>query len=199
MKKYWSYLVMILTFLGLMVLNPYQGYSQTNFANKLELKISYPIPNSQNTFKNVWEGVNSYCGSYNRLVTEHLFIGTLFQYSKFQINKEKIDLNTTSNTSSLAFLAGSNFEFIDKISLVFNLGLGYSWISYKNKDFDFSMKENGILILPKLNLEYLFFRNWGFGVSIAYPVVFEHFGDEAAEEDSTIRWWDIGGGVIFKF
>lgn len=191
--------VLLLVFGLMLVFNAFNQLKAQTDSNKLRIHVGYPTPNSRETFKDVWEGKISLDGSYCYFMKHNMFLGAIFNYSGFKINKSKIDLNTKGNYYSLHVLLGYAYYLAQNTILDFNASIGYTWINYENKDFDFSMDENGFSFLPRIDFEYLFINYLGFDISLSYPIVFEEFANDRGNDDSTIRWWDVGMGLILYF
>jgi hypothetical protein len=139
-----------------------------------------------------------------RQLKSHLLLGVLFDHARFEIdNLEIIEAapntrHTKSNISSGAIVGGVEYPLNKIINATFQIGLGYSWISLKNKPNNFSLKESGPMLRPLFAIQF-FSSKVGLSLSIAYPIVFEDFADDVGLDDATTRWWNFSGGIVYSF
>lgn len=197
--------ITIICLLTLLLYSSY-GYAQESNTNakNLSIVIHYPIPNSKETFKEVWEGIFSVAVTYQNLICRNLFWGGSFNYSYFQIDKSKLgfELNTKMHILSPSVIVGYKVHSIKTIHIEPKLGMGYSWILYRNKDFPEKAKrfdESGFHIEPLIAIQFSINDQVSLGVQSSYKIIFEHFGDYRTPEDSTIRYLNLGIGLHYNF
>ncbi|HEX9972106.1 MAG TPA: hypothetical protein VGD14_08560 [bacterium] len=178
--------------------------SQVSEQNQLEINLSYMVPNSEIVFKRSYGGIIGLNLKYLRRVTHTLLLGGLFEHSRFEIDdpdlidSAPITRHTKMKIYSGGIIGGVEYPMNKTINSIFQIGFGYSWVSLKNKPNNFSFTESGPLLRPLFTIQFLFSK-MGLSLSVAYPIIFEHFADNTSRDDSTIRWWDFSGGIVYSF
>jgi len=145
-------IIFFLTILFFSSLANDNAFSQILERDRLEINISYLVPHSEVVFKRAYGGIIGLDLKYLHQLKSHLLLGALFEHSRFKIDDPEvieaapITRHTKSNTSSGAIVGGVEYPLNKIINATFQIGLGYSWISLKNKPNNFSLKESGPML-----------------------------------------------------
>lgn len=198
MKTSWTFF-----FLTISVASFGQTTQTDNVSSKniFSLQTGYPIPASGSTFSRIYNGIFDTRIGYER-TKKKLCLGGNIGYSYFKISQQVLDRNGTMTILSPGITVGYEVKVFKILFIHSLLKCGYDFITFSGTDANGnprpSFHDGGISLLPTLSCDYLFNKNLGIGIYGAYKVLFQHFGNNAIEEESTIRIIDFGIKIIYK-
>lgn len=174
----------------------------TTAKNIILLRTAYPLPASGATFQRVYSSILNVNGSFERLVFKKIYAGVAVDYSRFQTDRQVLDVKTKMNIIAPSVSFGWQTMAFKKFFIHPLLNGGYAFISYGGTDADGNPKpkftEQGAFIQSSLFLGYLLSNKISVGLNGSYEIIFQHFGNDATFEDSNIRIAGFGIGISCK-
>lgn len=174
------------------------AYAQQNHQNQITLGGSYPVP-ANGTLKRAWEGIYGLTGSYERFVTPNIVLGIGLTYSRFHMDKDFLNIDNQGYFINPYYSTGYVLrpnEFLEVTPL---LKFGKAWIRLHNKDINTNYDESGISVEPALRIRYFSYGDIGMNFVASYKIIFEPFAQDQFEDAKTIRYYDFGLNVFYKW
>lgn len=175
-------------------------YSQKIDANqKISAEFLYPMPQSEETFKEIYKGVLGANFSYRNFITPEFFIGPSLSYYRFNTADFFINWEITNVLVTPSVEFGYKLQMDYDYNLVPIIRIGYTWSEIQNTDIGYQFHESGFSIEPALNLGLFVFGNFDLYVASSYKIIFENYGDDSIEEGGTIRHFNLGIGASYNW
>ena len=169
--------------------------------NYLIADIGYPIPASGSTFNRVYSGIFEAKLGY-ALIKKKITFGGNIGYSYFRVSPKALEINGTLTILSPGLTIGYEFKVYEKIFIRPLLKCGYDFITFNGKDTDGNSRpsyhEGGLSLSPMIAAGYFFSKKFGVGVNGSYKVIFQHFGNNVVQEESTTRIISFGINIFYK-
>ena len=141
-------------------------YAQEGRRNDITINSNYPIT-MEGTFIENYTGIFDIGVQYGRNITRNLYAGVSVNYSRYKLNW----FNTVLSITKPRFLIGYGIPIIQKVDLFAMVGSGYSWLSFRNEDLDFLDKENGLNLIPSLQINYKITELFLLGFQASYDYI----------------------------
>ncbi len=175
----------------LIAMSPGQSAAQTYF---IEGSLGYPAPESNATFSKLYDGRFHGSLGVSKRLSRHHRAGIGAEYAQFRGGLfDDVDMHLFIPSAMTAYGKGIS----DRLDLEGTLRAGFAWIFYRStEDFEVDQfDESGLYLSPGIQIVYESRDGINGQIGVGYKVIFEHFGDESAVEDSTIRYLLVHGGI----
>lgn len=172
--------------------------AQQSSTHQISIVGSYPVP-ANGLLKRSWEGLYSLNCSYEKFVTSKVLVGLGFTYSRFQIDKDFLDIDTQGYFLTPYLSGGYLLHLNDYLEVTPLLYIGNTWIRLRNKELNTSYKENGISVEPAVRIRYFQHKHWGINFTVSYKLIFEPLGQDHLEDANTTNHYNVGVGVVYRF
>jgi len=170
---------------------PSHSIAQTYF---IEGSMGYPVAESNVTFSKLYDGRLHAALGLSKHLSRHHRVGLGAEYAQFRGGLfDDVDMHLFIPSG----MAGYRMDFSKRLDLEGTLRAGFAWIFYRSTE-DFQVDEydeSGPYLSPGIQIVYESQDGINGQIGIGYKLIFEHFGEENAEEDSTIRYLLIHGGI----
>ena len=160
----------------------------------LEGSFGYSIAESNETFSRIYDGRFHGSLGYSRQLSSRHRVGVGAEYAQFRGGLvDDVKMHVVAPSALAAHATGLS----ERLELEGTLRVGYAWIMYRSEnvtDLD-AFDESGLYVSPGVQIVYSSNDRVSGQIGVGYKVIFEHFGDDNAVEDSTIRYLLVHGGI----
>jgi len=136
---------------------------------KIDFNLGYPIQLTTHNRINEWNNITNLNCSY-QLQFKYINIGTGINYSRSDYNWGTDIVRTSSLDELTPFIkVGKNIE-VNKLSIIPELSLGYSFI-HSNNDVFLQEDKNGLFVSPSIMAEYEIWESFSIGLKTSFNFI----------------------------